>query len=132
MQPYSSQSRCGHVPQGRRMGGSEGFQQEVLIEAPVGCIFGDCDFALGRGSKVADFVLVTADTEPMGRYTLSTDFLMMGTEMTQGMFLQRWAMIRREAHRLGKWKRLSCLLHIVVDGSGSSQCHDRLSQWALR
>ena len=75
----------------------QGTTADILLNAPVGCVFGDCNFALDLGGgQVADFALITAGSDPLGRYTLSTDFLMMTTELTQGMFVQLMGYDSRE------------------------------------
>ena len=54
------------------------------------CGFGsDCDltFLLGN-NQIVDLALITAGTDPDGYYTLTQNYYMMTTEVTQGMFYQ--------------------------------------------
>ena len=59
---------------------------------PDGCFLTGCDLSVDLGDGIGvDFVLITngdgTDLEdPLGRYTLTNDFYMMTTEVTQGMF----------------------------------------------
>ena len=51
------------------------------------CAFADCDYSLHLGGDLfIDFVTIVSGKEPLGRYSLSNDFDMMTTEVTQGMF----------------------------------------------
>ena len=49
----------------------------------------NCFGSLGLGNgETLEMVLIPAGTDPLGRYTLSNDFYLMTTEVTQGMFQQ--------------------------------------------
>ena len=53
------------------------------------CNLTDCDVNLDLGGvESLDFVLISNGVIPSGGYTISSDFYMMTTEVTQGMFLQ--------------------------------------------
>ena len=53
------------------------------------CGFGDCDrtFLLGN-NQIVDLALIEAGTDPDGYYTLTQNYYMMTTEVSQGMFYQ--------------------------------------------
>ena len=62
---------------------------DATVVEPVTCVYGNCDMALDLGNGVVmDLNLIPAGTEPLGRYTLTRDFYLMTTEVTQGMFQQ--------------------------------------------
>ena len=53
------------------------------------CAYGDCDYSLDLGNGVKmDMNLIPSGEDPLGRYTLTRDFYLMTTEVTQGMFQQ--------------------------------------------
>ena len=60
----------------------------ATIGAP--CYLGvTCDETLDLGSGIGiDFSLIPSGLEPQGRYTLTNDFYIMTTEVTQGMFFE--------------------------------------------
>ena len=47
------------------------------------CIFGTCDLAVNLAGRTLDFVLLSAGEEPSRRYTLTNDFYIMTTALTQ-------------------------------------------------
>ena len=62
-----------------------GCQEDTIIQEK--CVFGDCDFILKLEEELQiDFVTISSGLEPLERYSLSNDFYMMTTEVTQGMF----------------------------------------------
>ena len=59
----------------------------ILIDETTNCGFGDCDTSLEFGAGIIiDLKRIPTGIEPLNRYTLTTDFFMMTTEVTQGMF----------------------------------------------
>ena len=53
------------------------------------CALTNCDTSLDLGGgQGIDLVLIPAGSDPLGRYTLTNDFYLMTTEVTQGMFSQ--------------------------------------------
>ena len=51
------------------------------------CFLTNCDMSVDLGNGIGiDFVLIDELDDPSGRYSLSNDFYMMTTEVTQGMF----------------------------------------------
>lgn len=52
------------------------------------CTFGDCDLSLDLGDSIAmDFAFISVGEEPLERYSLTKDFYLMTTEVTQDMFI---------------------------------------------
>ena len=61
----------------------------VTVVESVTCAYGSCDEFLDLGNGVVmDLNLIPAGTDPLERYTLSRDFYLMTTEVTQEMFQQ--------------------------------------------
>ena len=51
------------------------------------CAFGDCDWGFYMSNyAIIDMNLIPAGDDPLGRYTLTNDFYMMTTEVTQGQY----------------------------------------------
>ena len=52
-----------------------------------GCGFGNCDMSIPLGNGLmADFIQIAAGTSPTGAYSISNNYYIMTTEVTQGMF----------------------------------------------
>ena len=68
-------------------GTEDGFTSSDSVTVASECGLTDCDvnLDLGGGQSI-DMVLIPAGDDPLGRYTLTQDFYMMTTEVTQGMF----------------------------------------------
>ena len=61
--------------------------EEVTIGATSGCAFGVCDMSIPLGNGLmADFIQIAAGTSPTGTYSISNNYYIMTTEVTQGMF----------------------------------------------
>ena len=61
---------------------------ETIASSATSCTLTDCDMSVDIGDGFGlDFVLIdVSDGDPLGRYTLTNNFYMMTTEVTQGMF----------------------------------------------
>ena len=65
-----------------------GSSSSVTVVVEKGCYFGeDCDETIDLNNGIGiDLVRITAGEDPLGNYTLTNDFMMMNTEVTQAQF----------------------------------------------
>ena len=62
-------------------------QSSVAVATSIVCGLSECSLDLGSGQSL-NMVLIPAGDDPLGRYSLSSAFYLMTTEVTQGMFYQ--------------------------------------------
>jgi formylglycine-generating enzyme required for sulfatase activity len=114
----------------------------ILIDETTNCGFGDCDASLELGAGIIiDLKRIPTGIEPLNRYTLTTDFFMMTTEVTQGMFLKLMAYDSRQEqsqdngegtnfpayysnwHMAADFANTVTQKHNIVNGTNLTECY---------
>ena len=100
----------------------------LAVNSPSICYFDTtCAFAYGFSTNVGfDAVFVSVGDDPLSRYTLSTDFYMMTTEATEGMWETR-VMGGYSTSTVAKselsWHDAALFANAVTQGTGLQECY---------
>ena len=90
------------------------------------CRFGGCDAVFIVNSEQADLVLIPAGDDPLGRYSISFDFYMMTTEVTEGMWdavMATGNSVSLMAKNRVNWHEAAMFANAVNISVGKEECY---------